>query len=267
MLPITMRYKMTEVTDFESLLSQYPNAELRSPRRSTVPLLAFWRDPAVALEQLSRALGEQLSAPVDISFEHQVAVKAGRGKASHTDVMIHTPTHTVAIEAKSTEPGYESVSEWRKKGGALKKESPPKEAGSSGNRDQVLKGWLELINKTLNCSLTLENTDTITYQLIHRTASACEGSATTRIVAYQCFNCCPDEKDEYRSQMRRLRQLVGNHANLRFAFLDCSVKEHDAFKQLLGRWDKKERNLEPEVRKGLRQGSLLTIGSCAATFV
>lgn len=249
---LKMRYKKSDVKDFEELLRQYPEAELRSPLRSTVPLLAYWRDPAIGLDRLSTSLGEAFSDPVELLFEHQVPVKAGTGKASHTDLMIRTPTQTVAIEAKYTEPGYESVSAWRKK-------------STGDNRDKVLRGWLKLINDTLHSSLTVKNAEDSTYQLIHRTASACEGSAAVRIVAYQCFDCDSRERKQYLDQMRRLKGLIGNQTNLRFVFLECKLERTAQYENLLRRWRNKSKDLEPAVRKGLSEGKLLKIETCSTT--
>jgi hypothetical protein len=47
-----------------------------------------------------------------MSFEYQVPPNRGRGKASHSDLMIGWDRAAAAIEAKWTEPEYELVSEW-----------------------------------------------------------------------------------------------------------------------------------------------------------
>jgi hypothetical protein len=252
---IMMRYKKREVGDFQTLLNQYPEAELRSPLRSTVPLLAYWRNPLVGLEQLAEALGVRFSDPLELLFEHQVPVKGGVGKASHTDLMVRTPTQRIAIEAKYTEPAYESVSAWRKK-------------ARGDNRDKVLEGWVKLINDALHTSLTLEDVEDSTYQLVHRTASACEGTAAVRAVVYQCFDCDPHERDGYLAQMRRLKRLIGEQTSLRFVLLECRIQATPQYDNLLERWrNKKERDLESEVRNGLREGNLLKFESCSTTAV
>jgi hypothetical protein len=254
MSTLKIRHKQTDVADFQELLGQYGEAELQSPLRSTVPLLAFWRDPSIALTRLSGALGETLSNPVELLFEYQVPVRGGRGKASHTDLMVRTPTQAVAIEAKYTEPAYESVSAWRRK------------ARGGRNRDAVLEGWLKSINATLGCNLTIENAKDSTYQLIHRTASACEWSAVTRIVAYQCFDCGSAAAEEYIGQMQDLKNLIGSQTNLRFVFLDCKLRRTKHYDDLVRQWPAQDRRLEPAVRRGLREGTLITVETCSATF-
>jgi hypothetical protein len=248
---LTIRYKGRDIEDFEDLLGQYPEAELRSPFRSTVPLLAYWQNPKIGLERLGKILGESFSEPVELLFEHQVPVKEGRGKASHTDLMIRTRTQTVAIEAKYTEPGYETVSTWRNK-------------STGDNRDKVLRGWLAIINETMHSLLTMENTEDCTYQLIHRTASACEGSAAVRIVAYQCFDCDSRKRNEYIAQIRGLKRLIGRQTRLRFVFLECKLHRTPRYENLLQQWRKKHKDLEPAVREGLRRGNLLRVETCSA---
>ena len=62
-------------------------------------------------------------------FEHEVPVQRGRRKSSFTDLMIFGDDVAVAIEAKFTEPRYESVGTWL--GGA-----------PTANRVDVVEGWL-----------------------------------------------------------------------------------------------------------------------------
>src|SRR5207247_1327469 len=112
---VSLRYKNRDVVDYDALTEAYPDAEFRSPFRSTIPLLAFWRDAEAALSMLSKGLSLPRQERVELLFEHQVGVKAGRGKASHTDLMVRSERWAVAIEAKYTEPGYETAAQWLNK--------------------------------------------------------------------------------------------------------------------------------------------------------
>jgi hypothetical protein len=249
---IKLRYKKRDVTSFAELLERYPTAELRSPLRSTVPLLAFWHNPNAGLQRLSNVLGVTFRDPVKLVFEHQVSVRKGKGKASHTDLMVLSAGQTLAIEAKCTEPAYATVSKWRK---------------DSDNRTEVLEGWIELINVALKTSLTLESVADCTYQLIHRTASACVGPAATRIVAYQCFDCDARHRDAYIGQLRRLASLLGSEDKLRFVFLECRLQRTAEYERLVAEWNNTARDLESPVRSGLSDGTLLQIQSCSATVL
>src|SRR5262245_64291032 len=94
------------------LVDAYGDADLNSPRRSTVPLLAYWHDRTSRFGRLLHQLGLETSTPPKFSFEHPVGVAAGRGKSSFTDLMIIAPSIVIAIEAKYTEPMYETVQVW-----------------------------------------------------------------------------------------------------------------------------------------------------------
>lgn len=84
--------------DWPALVGALHDADLDSPRRSTVPLVAYWRDPLARFTQLLPQLGLHAAEPPKFSFEHRVSVAAGRGKPSYTDLMIVAPQVVIAIE-------------------------------------------------------------------------------------------------------------------------------------------------------------------------
>ena len=83
----------------EELLQRLGADAVASPKRSTVPLVDYWRVP----EQRLRDLWEQFGVPgpnhAKMHFEHAVPVQRGRGKSSYTDLMILAEDIAVAIEA------------------------------------------------------------------------------------------------------------------------------------------------------------------------
>ena len=105
-------FKSRRITGIEALLDTYGAKEFDSPTRSTIPLLEYWRNPAPRLQELSEALGFSLPSRVQLNFEYTVSPPRGRGKASHTDLMIVSPEIAIAIEAKWTESRYEKVRDW-----------------------------------------------------------------------------------------------------------------------------------------------------------
>lgn len=112
-----------------------------------------------------------------LSFEYHVPAQAGKGKASLTDLMISTGDDAIAIEAKYTEPHYESVSTWLS---AERMRDETADVTGTSNRERVLHGWLSAINECVGGTLlTQANVGDCTYQLIHRTASVCAISAET----------------------------------------------------------------------------------------
>jgi len=110
--PVLLKIRKQPVADFSSLISSYTSKELASPKRSTVPLLAYWAQPEARFRELCPHLGLDPSGPLEFHFEFPVPVQRGTGKASFTDLMILSPTFAVAIEAKFTEPAYEIVEDW-----------------------------------------------------------------------------------------------------------------------------------------------------------
>lgn len=142
--------------DFDGLVRAMPSGTFESPRRSTIPLLDFWRTPEPRLSELSAVIGAPILNNPALSFEYQVKVKKGRGKPSCTDLMIFDSETAIAIEAKFTEPEYESVAFWV-------------DRASDGNREDVLGGWLEYI-ADVGVTLRREDVNDLPYQVVHRFA-------------------------------------------------------------------------------------------------
>jgi hypothetical protein len=144
------------VPNFPALLHLYDRDEFDSPHRSTVPLMALVKDK----NTLHKILADcQASMPVDFHFEFKVDHRSeGRGKPSHTDLMVVSDTACIAIESKWTEPTYENIASWLSKG--------------TDNREKVLKGWLALLSPQSMPPSSAEIAD-CEYQMVHRAASAC----------------------------------------------------------------------------------------------
>src|SRR5262245_31382756 len=88
------------VSSFEELVRQLGPDALASPKRSTVPLLDYWRAPDSRLREVAPLLGMPWSDRFDLHFEYEVPVQRGRGKPSYTDLMILGDNVAAAIEAK-----------------------------------------------------------------------------------------------------------------------------------------------------------------------
>jgi len=143
--------------DFATLLHSYSRDEFESAHRSTVPLLALVKDKQNTLREILAAC--QVPMPVDFHFEFKVGHQSkGRGKPSHTDLMAISDAVCIAIEAKWTEPPYETIASWLSKGG--------------DNRTDVLKGWLDLLS-SVDAPLSCDEVADCEYQMLHRAASAC----------------------------------------------------------------------------------------------
>lgn len=227
---------------FEELVNRLGPDAVASPRRSTVPLVDYWRVP----EQRLRDLWETLRVPqpidTDLHFEHEVPVQRGRGKSSFTDLMILADDVSVAIEAKFTEPRYESVASWLG-------------AEPTTNRVDVLEGWLCAIEAAAETSIPRDAVRDLPYQLIHRTASVCCAERRKRLVVYQVFGDSPP--DYYAEDLGRFAAAIAAPDRITFLVLGCAFRSTEAYAQLEARWNAGERSLSDDVRAALLEGPLL----------
>ncbi len=249
----TLARSGSPVTSFADLLKQYGDGELASPRRSTVPLLSYWRHPDARLQEFASALGLPIGAGAELHFEYHVPVQQGRGKASCTDLLLRSGDVAVAVEAKWTEPRYETVETWL--GGQ-----------ASGNRSDVLNGWLGLLSARGDNPLTPEAVSELPYQLIHRAASACHPKASARWLVYHIFSNGA-ASDEYKDDLTMLKPLLESCTSMHIRLVRtevASTARHDA---LLARWDNGERQLSDEVRHGLVEDDLLRVGPSQVTVI
>jgi hypothetical protein len=193
-----------EVKDFRALVQKMGDFAFASPRRSTVPLLDFWREPMARLTDLSRRLGSSEINDPSFHFEYPVAVQGGRGKPSFTDLMIKATDVVIAIEAKHREPEYESCSTWLG------------DTAEGGNRRLVLGGWLKYINDATGAALSSDSVAHLPYQLIHRAASLFSIGGSERYLVYQVF-----EEGEKKGSVpeRRLNEVF-------FSSEDCFQEDH-----------------------------------------
>lgn len=251
MMP-TLKYEKTPASTFSDLVAKYPPDQFKSPRRSTVPLLAFWRNKAMQ-DSFFRQLSIPLPKTAELCFEYEVEVQGGKGKPSYTDLMILADGLVMAVEAKHTEPKYESVETWLG--------DPPSE-----NKNKVLTGWLELINNATSSSLKIDDVLPITYQCIHRTASACmpmkEKNGVKRYIVYQYFIDKDKHTDLYEDDLTMLRELTAN-SNLTPALLVCkmNIEKSPTYKTLTNEWDKAKRktglDFSDKVKSGLSQDGFI----------
>lgn len=241
---IIWAYGDKEVPGYEEILSCYPEKEFDSPFRSTVPHLMFWRSAETRFHDLCRFIGEQPFESARASFEFQVKPPRGRGKPSHTDLMLTWDEHCAAVEAKYTEPKYETVAKWL-------------EQGQRENRLTVLRGWCDLVARNTGSDLTLESVSQIAYQVLHRAASACSLTARVRYLIYEVFE--PKMVNYYSAQIRKLLNLLKPSSIYGF-ILNVPINPSAEYETLRTRWGKGNHQLHREVLMGLRLGTLLSFG-------
>jgi hypothetical protein len=186
---------------FRDLITSLPNEAVSKPTRSTVPLLKYWARPESRLADFLGGLGMPVSPNARLAFEYATPVSDGRGKSSFTDLMILMEGQSIAVEAKYTEPPYPSVKHWL---------GP----NPSENRLAVLSGWLGSISEIVEKTISVEDVRELTYQLIHRTASACCAPGPLRVLVYQLFG--RDSPAHYADELRALAKILGAKSPLQF---------------------------------------------------
>jgi len=238
----------TELADFGALINAFPSDALASPTRSTVPLLDYWRDPISRLRELAAAVRLDDLSAATLCFEYQVPVQRGRGKASHTDLMILGPGAAVAIEAKYTEPPYETVKSW------LREPETP-------NRRNVLEGWIELIAAASGRAVRVADALELPYQMIHRVASVCFVEARERRVVYQLFG--QQDNEYYLNHLSALTRLIHAHGDLRVFVMSCVTAELIELASLVEGWRRTKYDMADEVRRALRHEPLFSFSAPA----
>ena len=228
-------------TDFEALLARFEPPALASPFRSTVPLLALVRDDWSTFRHVL-ALG-QFPDDADLHFEFQVKSPRGVGRPSHADLMIRGESAAMAVEAKWTEPRYETV--------AARLARP--ESGDQDHRE-FAGGWLDLLRPFATRPLTLDEFSGAVYQMVHRAASVC---AITRApsLAYLHFTSSTATQGEgtsqYHADLSYLHGILGHPAGFPFHLVELPIEPTSEFATI----------------KNLEKGSLDTDRAVRATLL
>jgi len=243
---IQLEHGSKSVNDYVTLIECYPQSESDSPYRSTVPFLCFWSNIGYQLNGLAQLLGIKPFSKVTACFEFGVDVQKGKGKPSQTDLMITSDDHAIAIEAKYTEPPYETVLTWM---------------GNSSNRIRVLEGWLDLISSSV-CKnrINVEDIVVLPYQLVHRCASVCFPGVVYRTLIYQCFDLDEEKALYYRSQLETLIRVLKKPEKLHFFLVNIPLLKSPAYTQLQARWDSGERIMHADVIRGMKTNEFLAFG-------
>ena len=230
---IVFEYKNRKFTGFLNILEEYSPSEFNSPYRSTVPFLQFWRETGRRLIELANLLDLDVLPGTTFSFEHCVAPPKGIGRKSQTDLMIITDQYAVGIEAKYTEPRYQTVAQW---------------LGTSSNRRSVLEGWLDLVRSVQENMVTrVEDILDLPYQLIHRCASVCSHNVDKRAIVYQCFDLDEKKFEYYRSNLNSLKKRLGSPTNLWLMLINHQLLKGKQYANLQIMWDKGVRRMHEKV--------------------
>ncbi len=200
----------------------YGRKEFESATRSTVPMLDLLIHSRSVFDRIICEIG--FPPQHVLHLEYTVGPFGGRGKASHTDVMLTSGADSLAIEAKWTEPMYETIKDWPEKGVA-----------KTANQQAVLNGWLNELGRRLGKTYAAADFAEAIYQMLHRAASAVVAGERPRL-AYFLFKPSPDTRaakaDDIFKQLSRLWNLIGTPAAFPFSAVEIELEEQPVFTAL-----------------------------------
>jgi len=255
------------VPDFAALCERFKGKTLRSPYRSTVPLLSLVEHSAHQWHALLKSWG----APADatIHFEYCVPSAKPGSNPSQTDVMLTSDFTVWAVEAKWTESRYETVAKRLTKQPRYKTiaEGLSRREADLVDAKVTVKGWLQHLNRFATHSLQLEDVSDVVYQVLHRAASACavatEHGRVPHLI-YLHFHPSPLKSSattkQYFSDLGDLHVLLGSPTDLKFAVVEVPIQPTKAFESIKD-LDKSLPATSERVTEALRQGGLFIFGT------
>jgi hypothetical protein len=176
--------------------------------------------------------------------------------------MVLSSTSALAIEAKWTEPRYETVSKRLKSRVAkLVKEDPSNNDKHHSAQLAVIQGWLNLLRPHSTVSLSFEDAGDAVYQMIHRAASACATGHRPGL-AYLHFEPGPKSaatSAQYRTDLRKLHELLGGPINFPFYLVDVHLHLTEAFREIAS-LPKGKPDTDRRVRDAIRSTRLFEFG-------
>ena len=218
---------------------KYGTDEFKSPFRSTIPLLNLYK---VQPSNCFGLIEQSNESHAKYIFEFETPVAKGIGRPSCTDLMIEYPNACIAIEAKRTEPAYETVISW---------------LGDSENRKLVLDGWIEIISNYTGIQFDSKSISDLPYQLIHRVASACSLNKPQTHVVYLGFDLDKTKTKHYSDSLMIFSEIIANKIDFHLACFKIDKLFEQTKLELM--WDSGERNLSEYIIQGLKNDSLMRV--------
>ncbi len=248
--------------DFPALLSRFTGKSLRSPFRSTVPLLSLIEHCPTDWRGLLQSWG--VPENVTVHLEYGVASPKPRANPSQTDALLiakHAPT-VWAVEAKWTEPRYETVAQ---------RISRPE--GDGADPCATVGVWLDYLRPYAEQSLDLMEFSEVVYQVMHRAASACAVAAAygrRPELVYLHFHPSPDSRSadtaQYVADLNQLRARLGNAAGFPFRVVEMPLSYTARFEAIQG-LDKRDPASAHKVKAALAEGPLFIFETPTITLI
>jgi hypothetical protein len=254
------RFDTQPVDGIKGLCRRLTGKALQSPFRSTVPLLSLIEHSQPAWHAL---LGE-LKAPAGgtIHFEYCVPSPKVDGNPSQTDALLTSDTTVWAIEAKWTEPRYETVA---------KRIARPEADGTDARATAA--GWLTYLQPFATRELRVEDALGLVYQVVHRAASACFVASAKQLrphLVYLHFHpsllASSATTEQYISDLRDLKAAMGTTDDMSFTVVEMPLEPTPAFEAIKG-LDKRDRGSAGKVKEALCSAALFAFGQPTVTRI
>lgn len=230
-------YKKKQISSIDDVYEKYDKREFKSPYRSTIPLIALFKNNQTPNIQFVK---HDKIQDVNFIFEYETSIIKGKGRASCTDLIMKYSNSCIAIEAKRTEPPYVKVGKW---------------LGDSINKKQVLEGWLDLINTYTDLKVNISELNDLPYQLIHRVASACSLKQQHTEVIYIGFDLKEKMTNYYLDSLGKISTILKNRVDI--YLYSYKIEKSEEQINLEKRWDLGERDLSQDVINGLVNNNLM----------
>jgi hypothetical protein len=262
-------YDRTPVQDAKSLLTKFVGKALRSPMRSTVPLLDMALNARQELMAILAACGAEPES--DLRFEYEVRSTSHSANASQTDLMVLGKSNAVAVEAKWTEPVYECVSKRLLRRTILRKGDNSFESVSADRRHQEaqVRAWLDKLQPLSRQTLTMIDMADVVYQVMHRAASAVATGLSPSVV-YLHFEDAEihggANADDYKRHLDHLYVKLGRPSTLALYVVTQPIVRTQIFRSI-EMLNKREPATSTAVCNALSEGPLFTYGEAVTKQV
>lgn len=244
----------------EGLCARLTGKALQSPYRSTVPLLDLIEHNRAGWNELLKSWEAPIGSTVH--FEYRVPSPKQGGNPSQTDVLLMSDTKVWAVEAKWTEPQYETVA---------KRIAKPESDGADPK--ETVMGWLNYIQPFSERDLRLDDFEDVVYQALHRAASACWVATERQLrpeLVYLHFH--PSNlrisatTEQYVEVLRQLHELLGSPSALKISVVEIPIKPTTAFEAIKD-LDKTAKASATKVKEALCREPLFTFGQPITTKI
>ena len=224
-----MNYKSSFINTKQELINSYDEKEFNSPFRSTIPLLELFFENKEILKEIL-IYDESFNA----IFEDETKPYEESKHPSCTDLRLYNNIINYCIEAKYTENEYDSLEK------ALL-ERP--------GRKKSVEGFINIINNRCNTNIHIDELLNITYQMIHRFASACKVLGKTEML-YFCFNITSEKELYYQTELKKIYKLTNGTIPIKIVLMNAEPTCE--FQVIQDKWTiNKERNLSKEIKKAM----------------